>query len=63
MKNRYKILSLLFILVTSILITSYLYLPSYFQSLDNRVRDFYFQFRGDEKASDAIVIVDIDEKA
>jgi len=63
MKNRYKILSLLFILVTSILITSYLYLPSYFQSLDNRVRDFYFQFRGDEKASDAIVIVDIDEKS
>ena len=63
MKNKYKILSLLFILVISILISSYLYLPSYFQSLDNRIRDFYFQFRGDEKASDDIVIIDIDEKS
>jgi len=63
MKNRYKILSTLFILVTSLLISSYLYLPTYFQSLDNRVRDFYFKFRGDEKASDDIVIIDIDEKS
>ncbi len=63
MKNKYKILTLLFILVTSILITSYLYLPTYFQSLDSRVRDFYFKYRGDEKASPDIVIVDIDEKS
>jgi len=63
MKSKYKTISLLFILTISVLVTSYLYLPDYFQSLDNRVRDFYFKFRGDEKASDNIVIVDIDEKS
>ena len=43
--------------------SAYLFLPNYFQSLDNRVRDFYFKFRGDEKVSEDIVIVDIDEKS
>jgi adenylate cyclase len=43
--------------------SAYLFLPNYFQSLDNRVRDFYFKFRGPEPTSDKIVIVDIDEKS
>lgn len=63
MKSKYKTLSIFFIFVISLLISSYLYLPTYFQSLDNRVRDFYFKFRGDEKVSDKIVIIDIDEKS
>ncbi|WP_309498250.1 CHASE2 domain-containing protein, partial [Sulfurovum sp.] len=32
-------------------------------SLDNRVRDFYFKFRGPEATDDSIVIVDIDERS
>jgi adenylate cyclase len=63
MKNKYKFLFLLFILVVSALSVSYLFLPSYFQSLDNRARDFYFKFRGPQKASEDIIIVDIDERS
>ncbi len=51
-------------MLISILVSSgYLFLPNYFQSLDSRVRDFYFKFRGPEKVSDDIVIIDIDEKS
>jgi adenylate cyclase len=63
MKDKYKVLILLFLLISIVLSSAYLFLPSYFQSLDNRVRDFYFNFRGVEKASDAVVIIDIDEKS
>ncbi|MFA6195876.1 MAG: adenylate/guanylate cyclase domain-containing protein [Sulfurimonas sp.] len=63
MKDKYKVLFFLFVFISLFLISNYLFLPSYFQSLDNRVRDFYFNFRGDEKVSDAIVIIDIDEKS
>ncbi len=63
MKNKYKTLALLFLIVTSTMLVSYLYLPTYFQSLDNRVRDFYFKFRGPEGASEQVVIVDIDERS
>jgi adenylate cyclase len=63
MKQKYKILIPLFILLSLVLSSAYLFLPSHFQSLDNRVRDFYFKFRGPEKASDDIVIVDIDERS
>lgn len=63
MKDKYKFLLLLFVFISVLLTSSYLFLPDYFQSLDNRVRDFYFNFRGNEKASDAIVIIDIDEKS
>ena len=38
-------------------------MPNEFQSLDNRIRDFYFSFRGPTKSDDSIVIVDIDEKS
>jgi len=63
MKGKYKFLVLIFILISLGLSSSYLYLPKYFQSLDNRVRDFYFKFRGSEKSSENIVIIDIDEKS
>ena len=62
-KNRYKTLILLFIFISVSVSSAYLFLPNYFQSLDNRVRDFYFNFRGPKKVSDDIVIVDIDEKS
>jgi len=63
MNSKYKTLLSFFIFATILLSSSYLFLPNYFQSLDNRVRDFYFKFRGDEKVSENIVIVDIDEKS
>lgn len=63
MKTKYKVLIPLFILLSVLLSSAYLFLPSHFQSLDNRVRDFYFNFRGPEKASDDIVIIDIDERS
>lgn len=63
MKNKYKVLLLLFLFISILLSSAYLFLPSYFQSLDSRVRDFYFNFRGPEKTDDRIVIVDIDEKS
>ena len=42
---------------------AYLMLPTSFESLDNRLRDLFFKVRGVEKSSDAVVIVDIDEKS
>jgi adenylate cyclase len=63
MKGKYKVLIPLFILLSLVLSSAYLFLPSHFHSLDNRVRDFYFKFRGPQKASDDVVIVDIDEKS
>ena len=58
-----KVLILLFLFTSFIISSSYLHLPEHFQSLDNRVRDFYFKFRGPQKASEDIVIIDIDEKS
>jgi len=63
MRDKYKVLILLFLFISLLLSSAYLFLPDYFQSLDSRVRDFYFKFRGPQKASDDIVIVDIDEKS
>jgi len=63
MKGKYKVLIPLFILLSVLLSSAYLFLPNHFQSLDNRVRDFYFKFRGAEKASEDVVIVDIDERS
>jgi adenylate cyclase len=63
MKGKLKALFILFGFLSVVVGSSYLFLPSYFQSLDDRVRDFYFKVRGDEKVSDDIVIVDIDEKS
>ena len=63
MKNKYRVLILLFLFTSILLSSAYLFLPTHFQSLDNRVRDFYFKFRGPQKASDDVVIIDIDEKS
>ena len=63
MKAKYKVLIPYFLFVFVLLSTGYLFLPSYFQSLDSRVRDFYFNYRGPQKASKDVVIVDIDEKS
>jgi len=63
MKGKYRVLTLLFVIISMSISFAYLVLPNQFQSLDNRVRDFYFNFRGPQKASEDIVIVDIDEKS
>lgn len=63
MNTKSKILLLLFFLLSILISNAYLFLPNHFQSLDNRVRDFYFKFRGPEKTSDQIIIIDIDEKS
>ena len=63
MKERYRVLTLLFVIISLSISFAYLVLPNQFQSLDNRVRDFYFDFRGPQEVSKDIVIVDIDEKS
>jgi len=63
MKGKYKALTLLFVIIFLGSSSAYLFLPDYFQSLDSRVRDFYFKVRGPQKASEDIVIIDIDEKS
>jgi len=63
MKNKNKILILTSLILSMFLSSAYLFLPDYAQSLDNRIRDFYFKYRGPQKASDNVVIVDIDEKS
>lgn len=61
--NKLSITLLTFILVNILLISAYLFIPQKFQSLDTQIRDFYFQVRGVQKASDSIIIIDIDEKS
>ena len=63
MRGKYKLLTLLFVFIVSLTSSAYLFLPDHFQSLDSRVRDFYFKFRGAEKTDDSIIIVDIDERS
>lgn len=63
LQSKPRVLVLLFLIVTLLLSSAYLFLPAHFQSLDSRIRDLYFQFRDRETPSDAIVIVDIDEKS
>jgi len=63
MKEKWKVLTVAFFIIVMIVGGAYLFLPEYFQSLDSRVRDFYFKIRGNEKVSDSVIIVDIDEKS
>ena len=63
MKGKNRVLLLLFVLISLSVTSAYIFIPNQFQSLDSRIRDFYFYFRGEEKTSDNIVIVDIDEKS
>lgn len=57
----YKILSA----VVTAGFTIYLYynIPQSFQDLDNRLRDFLFQYRGDINTTGKVAIADIDEKS
>ena len=63
MQEKRKILIVLFVLLSLLLSISYIYIPNKFQTLDNRIRDFYFLIRGSEKVDNNIVIIDIDEKS
>ncbi len=63
MIKKYRVLLLLFISISTIISLLYIFIPQEFQSLDNRIRDFYFTIRGPQKSSENIVIVDIDEKS
>ncbi len=63
MSSKLKALFFLFLIVTAFISSAYLFLPQKFQSLDNRIRDFYFTVRGPQKTDENIVIVDIDEKS
>ncbi len=63
MRGKSKILVLLFVLISILVSSAYIFIPNQFQSLDSRIRDFYFYFRGPQKTDDSIVIVDIDEKS
>lgn len=61
--NRLSIQMLSGFLVAVIVTLMYLYLPSNFQSLDNRLRDYMFVIRGPVQTTGNVVIVDIDEKS
>jgi len=55
---------LLFAFIMSVLLSSaYLFLPSYFSTLDDKLRDIYFNYRGPIPTTGNVVIVDIDEKS
>ncbi|MCW9026216.1 MAG: adenylate/guanylate cyclase domain-containing protein, partial [Thiovulaceae bacterium] len=49
--------------LSALLTWLYLFTPSAFYSLDNRLRDFMFVMRGEIPHSNNIVIIDIDEKS
>ncbi len=63
MKYKQIVLIFLFLLVSFGISSAYLFLPEYFQSLDSRVRDFYFKVRGTQSVDERIIIIDIDEKS
>jgi len=63
LRNKFHTLTLLYILLTSVLVSGYLFLPAHFHSFDSHIRDFYFKLRGNEDVSKNIIIVDIDEKS
>jgi adenylate cyclase len=63
MLSKTKVLVVLFLLISITISSLYIFLPNQFNSLDNRIRDFYFLFRGPQKTDENIVIVDIDERS
>ncbi len=62
MKKLWMHLSFAFVL-SAIMAGSYLFLPSYFESVDNKLRDLYLSYRGPIPTTGNVVIVDIDEKS
>ena len=63
LKKSYKSIIIAFLI--SVFISSiYIYFPKLPLSIDNRLRDFMFNIRGEiEPKSDSVVIIDIDEKS
>jgi adenylate cyclase len=63
LKKSYKSIIIAFLI--SVFISSiYIYFPELPSSIDNRLRDFMFNIRGEiEPKSDSVVIIDIDEKS
>jgi len=49
--------------ISLILVSTYLFLPEYYESFDNKIRDLFFKYRGYVKPKNKIIIVDIDEKS
>lgn len=61
--GKLKISMGIFILLSGILVLTYLFIPNYFSSFDNRLRDMFFLVRGEIPTSNNVVIVDIDDKS
>lgn len=61
--NKFLIYSFVSFVVSSFIVSIYVYFPNLLDSFDNRVRDSYFLYRGEIPTSQTTVIVDIDEKA
>ena len=64
MKNsRLKIQLVAGFLIAIFISMAYLFLPNQVQSLDNKLRDYMFMFRGQIPTTGDVVIVDIDEQS
>ncbi|MDQ1340403.1 MAG: adenylate cyclase [Campylobacterota bacterium] len=61
--KRWKIQLLVGFAIAFLMSVLYVFLPSQFQSIDNRLRDYMFLLRGPIPTSGDVVIVDIDEKS
>ena len=62
MKKR-VILSITTLFLLYISIVLYIKFPSYFLQFEDKINDMMFLIRGERKADNNIVIVDIDEKS
>lgn len=49
--------------IASVLSVLYIFFPKSLESIDNRLRDYFFTIRGEIPNSEYVVIVDIDEKS
>jgi adenylate cyclase len=45
------------------LVSVYIFLPQYHSSIDNKIKDLLFAYRGEIEQSNQVVIIDIDEKS
>jgi len=61
--KKFGIYSLVALLIASFLSTIYVYYPKLPDSIDNRLRDFLFNVRGEIPNTDTVIIIDIDEKS
>lgn len=61
--SKLQVQILAIVLLTLLFSLLYLFSPQYYNSIDNRLRDFMFLFRGEIPHSEDVVIVDVDEKS